>query len=105
MHGPVCETDNPPAAVTCQKCSTPFPLSDVPISPTDYGQSAAGWSKAVTLRPSSGAPTKGQLEPGTRLGQRYQILQFLGQGGMCPVYKPPNTELSPTAPLTPIRSC
>ncbi len=102
MQCPVCQTDNPASAVVCAKCSTPFPLSDATISPSEYGHSA-GWSKAVTLRPSSDAAAKGQLEPGSVLGERYEILQLLGQGGMGAVYKARDIELERLVALKLIR--
>ncbi len=102
MLCPVCQTENPPSAVTCGKCSTPFPLSDETISPTEYGKSS-GWSKAVTLRPSAEAASKGQLDPGTMLGDRYEILQLLGQGGMGAVYKARDVELERLVALKLIR--
>src|SRR6266581_2778100 len=102
MQCPVCQADNPSTAATCEKCNTPFPLSDATIPPTEYGQ-AAGWSAAVTLRPPSEAAAKGQLEPGSVLGERYEILQLLGQGGMGAVYKARDVELERTVAVKVIR--
>src|SRR5260370_7112974 len=87
MQCPVCQADNLASAVTCEKCSTPFPLSDATISPSEYGQST-GWSKAATLRPSIEAAAKGQLDPGSMLADPSEPLQFPCQAGLGPLHKP-----------------
>src|SRR6266446_7089431 len=62
MQCPLCQTENPPAAASCTKCSTPLPLNDQtldgtlpsntpPAHTTPPGTSA--WSVAVSPPPDA----------------------------------------------------
>src|SRR6266567_3689452 len=93
---PICRTSNPPGSSICGKCSTPIDIATILLD-RGTGQDAAkvgdpgatmaaaaepgatGWSVPIQKRRTdAGAP----VEPGAVLGDRYEIIKSLGEGGM-----------------------
>ena len=109
---PICHASNPPGSQTCFRCSTPFAVGPAdtpttldssydPEATVAVGGGATGWS--VPIRKSGALDPSAPLEPGTVLGERYEILKRLGEGGMGAVYKARDRELDLFVALKVIR--
>ena len=98
MVCPQCSYENPEASTQCVRCTTPLPLSEQTLA--TGGQ---GWS--VPAPGLSGPQTSlSRLDTGTVLGNRYEIIRMLGQGGMGAVYQAYDRELERQVGLKVIRS-
>jgi eukaryotic-like serine/threonine-protein kinase len=100
MNCPQCGTENPPDVTTCRKCTTELPS----VSMTMTTGVASGWS-ASAPGVSSGVYRSSFVvfEPGNVIGNRYEVLSLLGEGGMGAVYKVRDRELDRFVALKVIR--
>jgi tetratricopeptide (TPR) repeat protein/predicted Ser/Thr protein kinase len=124
MLCPQCGTENPPDVGQCKKCTTVLPLPaqsaevtarsapgektgmtpDMSLDRTMTSGVASGW----TLGPQSAASGVYRssfvvFEPGNVIGNRYEVLQLLGEGGMGAVYKVRDREVDRVVALKVIR--
>src|SRR5215471_13831312 len=101
MHCTNCGFENQASAVSCVKCATPFPGSDLTLAGSAETTPAASFTQPVPAVSPAAAP--GTIEPGSVLGNRFEILQLLGEGGMGAVYKAHDRELERDVALKLIR--
>ncbi len=98
MVCPACSHPNAEELVQCEKCSTPLPISDQTLATGLH----EGWSVPAGNVVVATAALK-PLTPGTILGERYEIIRLLGQGGMGAVYQAHDRELDRQVALKVIR--
>jgi tetratricopeptide (TPR) repeat protein/predicted Ser/Thr protein kinase len=98
MVCPECSYENPETSVQCAKCTTPLPLSGQTLA-----TSGQGWSVPAADGVISTSALV-QLSPGTSIGNRYEIVRLLGQGGMGAVYQAHDKELERQVAIKVIRA-
>lgn len=111
MDCPHCQSPIPAHAVRCLRCDTPIDANSAALvaplkeQPEDANLTIENWSAAVTTPSSMESPLSvNQLQPGSLLASRYEILERLGVGGMGAVYKAKDREVDRLVALKVIRA-
>jgi eukaryotic-like serine/threonine-protein kinase len=110
MECPQCQTPNAATAVRCEHCATPLGLDAATLvgaaeADADLNRTVDNWSAPVTFPyPSVAGGDAGELQPGSLLANRYEILSQLGVGGMGTVYKARDQEVDRLVAVKVIRA-
>src|SRR5215468_4768160 len=97
-----CGFDNQASAASCVKCATPFPGSDLTLAGATETTPSSSFTQAPS--PAAVSATPAVIEVGSVVGNRFEILQLLGEGGMGAVYKAHDRELEKDVALKLIRA-
>lgn len=109
MECPQCQTPNPPNATRCEHCECLLCLDgstllDSPALDGDLNRTIDNWSAPVTFPSPGEAAAAGELQIGSLLANRYEILAILGVGGMGTVYKARDQEVDRLVAIKVIRA-